>query len=1210
MNKKLKRSISYLSLFILALAMLPLGNLLASEKVEPTKFVIEENNLEANGFKIANDQVLTNEDVVKLSNVKSVDNLVDVNTLTVSADQLAIVNQSNPGGGLYYLTMTNEQLVNITIPVVKEGSLTTTNNKGALIIANASLSEHANNEADVLAETEAYSIAFNNGFINHDLAIKVTDKKVSIKDTNLGLCRELINPQPTTNAANNTNEQEADTKSPDVSSVQANEQPTQRAVQEEFTIKYFPNPGQGGTPTVPPTPHLQTAIVGEEVVLDDSPFTREGYDFMGWADKPKGAVKYQNADNVLFDAMEGDTVNLYAVWKPHTFTITFVGGDGTTGNTPQQVFKWDIAQPLNMNEFEKPGYHFLGWTTIEGSEDVEYFDEQTISNFSPVEGANFTLYAIWEANQYRIQFDKNPGQGSTPVVGEVPPIKKTYDQQQSLPADKFSREGYEFAGWSTKPEGPVQYQPNDVLTQDLTTTTRKQTLYAIWTPHTYTIKFDANSGVGQMPDVTATFDQAADIPNCAFTKAGYAFAGWQVDGSDQIIQPGANGLNLTSTQDGVVILKATWSANQYQIQFDKNPGQGSSTVTGNVANINKTYDTPVQLPTETYSRDGYTFKGWAKTADAKVADFEAGSTLSEDLTTTTDTQTLYAVWEANTYTVNFNGGDGAKGQMQPQTLTFDQGPTALTANAFTKDGYTFKGWSTQEGGSVVDYTDMQEVNNLTTQNQGVVELYAVWEANTYTVTFVKGDGAQGDMADQAFTYDQAQSLTANAFSKEGYTFKGWSTQEGATTPEYTDQQEVKNLTTTLNGNVKLYAVWEANTYTVTFKPNKGNGSTDVTPNTDYTQTFTYGAGPVALTKNQFSRPGYTFKGWSDVADPQDASYVDGEEVENLTAVANGNIDLYAIWAPNKYTISFDANGGEGQPMNPLAAIFDQPTTIPESTFTKPGNTFSGWKVQGTDTIIQPGASVTDLSTEANGNVVLVAQWQENPAYTITYKANGGEGNDVVTTQPLGSIIQAQQNTFTRGGFEFVGWAKDPNGPATIQPGDDISNLFTQNGELFAVWKQLDQTTGPNGEGITPDKRGWVNAQDTTVHSSQAIADITSVEALIPAMNAQAEYDGIALTPSVSAADLAKIQAGIVGSYPVVFMVTGPQTRALGPNQAQVTRIYTIIEDEQPTPAPATQPNQIPVASVPTPTGVGVNLTTALVVVIASFLLILVRRNRK
>ena len=193
MKNKIQKGLSYFSLFILALGMLPLGNILADEKVVPTKFVIEQNNLEANGFKIANDQVLTSEDVVKLSNVKSVDNLVDVNKLTVSDDQLANVNQVNPNGGLYNLTLTNGQQATITIPVVKEGNLVTANSKGALIFKNLALSQEANNKEKVLEETGVYSVAFNNGYVNSDLTVDINKNSTVVKDTNLGLSKEIPN---------------------------------------------------------------------------------------------------------------------------------------------------------------------------------------------------------------------------------------------------------------------------------------------------------------------------------------------------------------------------------------------------------------------------------------------------------------------------------------------------------------------------------------------------------------------------------------------------------------------------------------------------------------------------------------------------------------------------------------------------------------------------------------------------------------------------------------------------------------------------------------------------------------------------------------------------------------------------------------------------------------------------------------------------------
>ena len=109
--------------------------------------------------------------------------------------------------------------------------------------------------------------------------------------------------------------------------------------------------------------------------------------------------------------------------------------------------------------------------------------------------------------------------------------------------------------------------------------------------------------------------------------------------------------------------------------------------------------------------------------------------------------------------------------MPDQTFTYDQAQK-LDANTFTKDGYTFSGWNTSANGTGTTYTNEQEVVNLATS--GTVTLYAQWSANTYTVEFDANTGT-GTMNDQSFTYDQAQKLQANSFTKDGYTFSGWNT---------------------------------------------------------------------------------------------------------------------------------------------------------------------------------------------------------------------------------------------------------------------------------------------------------------------------------------------------------------------------------------------------------------------------------------------------
>ena len=167
-------------------------------------------------------------------------------------------------------------------------------------------------------------------------------------------------------------------------------------------------------------------------------------------------------------------------------------------------------------------------------------------------------------------------------------------------------------------------------------------------------------------------------------------------------------------------------------------------------------------------------------------------------------------------------------------------PTADAPTA-TRDGYTFTFWSRE--GQTVDVTD-QTVNGWT-------NLYANWEANTYTVKFAP-NGGEGTMADQNFTYDVEQALTANAFSRTGYTFTGWK-DDGNT---YTDGQKVKNLTAEPDGTVTLYAQWEAKNdtpYTVehylenldgsyaldTTEPLKGTTDTTVTAAAKSYDNFTY-----------------------------------------------------------------------------------------------------------------------------------------------------------------------------------------------------------------------------------------------------------------------------------------------------------------------------------------------------------------------------------
>src|ERR1035437_3921856 len=123
-------------------------------------------------------------------------------------------------------------------------------------------------------------------------------------------------------------------------------------------------------------------------------------------------------------------------------------------------------------------------------------------------------------------------------------------------------------------------------------------------------------------------------------------------------------------------------------------------------------------------------------------------------------------------------------------------PTALTANAFTRTGYTFTGWNTVAAGTGTSYA-----NGATYPFTARVTLYAQW-AVAYTVTFNANSGT-GTMA--AETHNVPTALTANAFTRTGYTFTGWNTVAAGTGTSYAN-----GATYPFTASVTLYAQWSAN----------------------------------------------------------------------------------------------------------------------------------------------------------------------------------------------------------------------------------------------------------------------------------------------------------------------------------------------------------------------------------------------------------------
>ena len=330
------------------------------------------------------------------------------------------------------------------------------------------------------------------------------------------------------------------------------------------------------------------------------------------------------------------------------------------------------------------------------------------------------------------------------------------------------------------------------------------------------------------------------------------------------------------------------------------------------------------------------------------------------------------------YKISFNGNTSTSGRMD--TITCDSGSNCtLPANAYSKVGYTFEGWSLNPNDTVV-YGDKADANITNIPSDNVVVLYAKWKANNYNVVFDGNNHSSGATAAVTCTYDEDCTLPSNGFSRTGYTFKGWSTTKGGSV-KYENNGYVRNLTPVKDATVTLYAVWEANTYTVKFDKNSseatGNvGSVVCTYDKDCT-----------LPANNFTRVGATFDGWA-VTSSTAVQYKDKARVKNLTATANGTYTLYAHWNINTYKITYNYGGGSAGNYHPSSVKYGEVINI--SNPTRSCYSFRGWTISGyNSTYAKSGSSSTNVNTTINGTTS--ATYFKNLATngTVTFTANWG-----------------------------------------------------------------------------------------------------------------------------------------------------------------------------------------------------------------------------
>ena len=584
----------------------------------------------------------------------------------------------------------------------------------------------------------------------------------------------------------------------------------------------------------------------------------------------------------------------------------------TLADFPTREKYTDSNVYINSATPVKKGCKFLGWNTKKDGSGKTYQpgDLYDVNQ----NGGTVTLYAKWTAWKHTVTYDKNvPANSKKTDVKNIPGNQtKIYDQNLTLQSNVPTRIGYTFVKWTTNKDGTgTAYQPGSQYSYNRDSDGGTVTLYAVWTPWKYTVRYDKNvpassssQTVSNMPaDQTKTEEVNLTLSSNKPSRNGYIFNGWQaqINGKAVDYQPGATLSYDPDVKGSVITLKAKWTAWKHTIHYDKNVPASSSSQT--VANMpeddTKTFDITKTISSTKPSRNGYIFNGWNTQKDGKGTAYASGAAYKHDQNG--GTVTLYAQWTPWKHTVTYDKNVDPSSSSQTvtnmpgnQTKTFDE-KLMISSTKPSRNGYIFNGWNTQKDGKGTAYASGAEYKH--DQNGNTVTLYAQWTAWKHTVHYNANGGDQNSVpTDQTKTFDQVMILSDKKPTRHGYNFVRWNTKADGTGTSY----EVKgNYNHDQNGGtVTLYAIWTPWVHTVHYDANGGDQNS--VPND---QKKTYGQSMNVATKVP-TRNEYKFLGWTTGKDGSGTFYNPGDAYYHDQ---NGQtVTLYAKWV-QLYTVKYDGN---------------------------------------------------------------------------------------------------------------------------------------------------------------------------------------------------------------------------------------------------------------------------------------------------------------
>jgi uncharacterized repeat protein (TIGR02543 family) len=590
--------------------------------------------------------------------------------------------------------------------------------------------------------------------------------------------------------------------------------------------------------------------------------TRSGYTFIGW-NNPSGTSVGINGGSYSPPA----TITLTAQWSAVSYVVFYNGNGSTSGTVPASgTFSFGSNYTIvEKGSMAKSGYTFAGWTTASNGTGTLYANTlSSIANSAATysSAGNLTLYAKWIAEVYAITYDTNGATGSASKNSDSFTFGGT---SLTLPTiGTMAKTGYAFGGWSETNSGTAVVNPYSP--------TQTRTLYAIWVGIQYLISYNVNGGTGSLDDVSFTTGTNGITLNNGGTlsRTGYTFGGWKTSDGTTATSPFVTSSNVT--------LNAVWTPKIITVTYLKGLATNTTNFpTDTTTTFGTNFSLSANVDTSTVVvQNNYAFAGWLESVSGVT--YKPGDSFR---ISTEATLIFTAQWiRLFEVTYNANGGTFANGDgvndpdCGPSKLCANNLPITLNAEP-SRVGFTFAGWVSQVGSNLAALasTNVTETNYI---------FYATWTANSYTITFAKGTGAEGSAASITGTYGEIVSLASSTgYTLAGSIFSGWLI--GSTTYAAGAFYTLG----THNSPVTATAQYVNNTFKIFYNTNGATSGTAALTSAVVGAAITLNAGTT------FTKDGYDFDGWSDGTQTYLASAQTTMGSANSTLVAQWKVKLPA-----------------------------------------------------------------------------------------------------------------------------------------------------------------------------------------------------------------------------------------------------------------------------------------------------------------------------